>query len=65
MARDAGGYPLRVSHLTIKSMMEVNCNESQTVSEAYLREMQDNKAQRPGYGHLPEPEAQAEAGLIL
>ena len=44
--------------------MEVKCHEGKTVCKADLREVQDHPPQGQGYGHLPEPEAQAEAGLI-
>ena len=38
--------------------------ESQTVSKADVREVQDHPQKRQGYGHLLRPQAQAEAGLI-
>ena len=44
--------------------MEVKCHEGKTVCKADLREVQDHPPQGQGYGHLPEPEAQAEAGMI-
>jgi hypothetical protein len=44
-------------------MMEVKTNEGKTVGKADLRKVQDHSPQGPRYGHLPEPEAQAEAGL--
>ena len=43
--------------------MEVKCHEGKTVCKADLREVQDHPPQGQGYGYLPEPEAQAEAGL--
>lgn len=54
------GFP--VSHPT-KNLMEVKCHEGKTVCKADLREVQDHPPQGQGYGYLPEPEAQAEAGL--
>ena len=44
--------------------MEVKYHEGKTVCKADLRKVQDHPPQGQGYGHLPEPEAQAEAGLI-
>jgi hypothetical protein len=44
-------------------MMEVKTHEGKTVGKADLRKVQDHSPQGPRYGHLPEPEAQAEAGL--
>jgi hypothetical protein len=44
-------------------MMEVKTDEGKTVCKADLRKVQDHSPQGPRYGHLPEPEAQAEAGL--
>ena len=38
--------------------------ESKTVREAHVRKVQGYPPQRPCYGHLREPEAQAETGLI-
>ena len=38
--------------------------ESQTVSKADVREVQDHPQKRQGYGHLLRPQAQAETGLI-
>jgi hypothetical protein len=44
-------------------MMEVKTHEGKTVCKADLRKVQDYSPQGSRYGHLPEPEAQAEAGL--
>ena len=44
-------------------MKEVRPNESSSVCEADLREVQDHQAEGPRHGHLRESEAQAEAGL--
>ena len=44
--------------------MEVKCHEGKTVCKADLRKVQDHSPQGPRNGYLPEPEAQAEAGLI-
>ena len=45
-------------------LMEVKSNEGKTVCKADLRKVQDHSPQGPRYGHLSEPEAQAEAGLM-
>jgi hypothetical protein len=42
----------------------VNHNESQTVCETHLREVQSDQAQGSHHDYLRKPEAQAEAGLI-
>jgi hypothetical protein len=39
-------------------------NESETVRQEDLREVQDHQEKRQDHGHLREPQAQAETGLI-
>ena len=39
-------------------------DESETVRKEDLREVQDHQEKRQDHGHLREPQAQAETGLI-
>ena len=40
-------------------------HESETVRKEDLRKVQDHQEKRQGNGHLREPQAQAETGLIF